>query len=114
LTATELNQRQNALSPNSKQPCFQIAEQQLQRGPHLVGDIPGILLKTKGSITWHQLEAQLAGGEDQVPIASREATRRHVMGLPNSLCTTTTTIYPHLTESAKHRRIEWSRGFWLF
>jgi len=113
LLALELKQQWNSMSPKSKEPHHRIAEHQIQRGPHLVNDVKDALLMTKGSITWHQLEAQLAGGENQVSVASREAIRRCVMGLPNS-SHSKTTMFPHLTESAKKRRHDWSKGFWTF
>jgi hypothetical protein len=73
--------------------------------------VAAALQKSRGSIAWHQLAAEVAGGN--VSIASADTLRRFVMSLPNSTYRTTR-MHPKLDQSCKFRRYQWTIGFWIF
>lgn len=62
-TKQELDTSWQEASPQTKAVAEHEAQQLLMRGPMLLYDVRNTLFQTKGSITWRQLTAQVAGGE---------------------------------------------------
>ena len=101
------------MSEREKMPYIVGAKKELNRAPYLENDIKEILQKTMGSITWRQLQSQLAGSPDNPPIISYQTIRRHVMGLEGS-CYKINSFQPSLSEAHKQKRYQWSKAFWVF
>ena len=112
-SAEEIRDEWNDMSDNERLPFVQEANDHLRRAIHLQENIGDVLKRTRGSITWRQLETQLQGINTNAPIISYQTIRRHIMSLEGS-CYRKNRFQPSLSRAQKQKRFDWCKSFWFF
>lgn len=84
-----------------------LAEQYLDRSRFLWEELKDILLKTKGKVSFRELEHQLGGIVNHQTIADFLKTQEGFRLRKDR-------ILPHLDAAAKLRRVKWAKKWWCF
>ena len=98
MSVDEIKEEWEQMGEEQRRPYLLAAEAELHRAAYLENHIARILQKTQGSITWRQIQSQLADSNGNPPIISYQTIRRHIMGLKGS-CYKTNRFKPSLSKA---------------
>ena len=98
MSVDEIKEEWAQMDEEQRRPYLLAAEAELHRAAYLENHIARILQKTQGSITWRQIQSQLADSNGNPPIISYQTIRRHIMGLKGS-CYKTNRFKPSLSKA---------------
>ena len=107
LSETEYRAGFNALPDDQKDSYEVLAEQYLDKSRFLWEDLKEILLKTKGKVSYRELEHQLGG-------IVNYRTIRDFLKTQEGFRIRKDRILPHLDAAAKERRVQWAKNWWCF
>ena len=107
LSEEEYRSGYDNLSQSEKDDFDVLAEQYLDRSRFLWEDLKKILLRTKGKVSYKELENQLGGIINHQSIANFLHTQKGFRLRKDR-------ILPHLNAAAKLRRVNWAKLWWTF
>ena len=96
-----------SLPDDQKESYEVLAQEYLERSRFLWEDLKALLLKTKGKVSYCELEQQLGGIVNYCSIANFLKTQDGYRIRKDR-------ILPHLDSSAKKRRVRWAKNWWCF
>ena len=107
LSEEEYQKGYDELTDDQKTSYDVLAEQRLDRSRHLWEDLKDILIKTKGRISYREMESQLGNIVNHVSIMNFLKSQEGFTMRKDR-------IFPSLDLAAKERRVKWAQKWWTF
>ena len=111
ISDTELKTLWKCMATQQQRSYILLAQELKAQAPGVISNIQDLLHRSKGTLTWKQMEAALSS--HGIPMVSHTRLRLILMGFPKSTYKSTK-VYPALTNSHIIRRYDWTVGFWIF